>query len=748
MSLTSRSCTPGTVPLSPPPRCDTLSDSHETPVFSIHTLVRTVFNDCPGVTSQRLNISKEKKRRTAHLAITMLLVFLIISLLSLSLAAAAAAALQTGPHAGSIDVGQTLFFDDGYLWLVATSNGDSLGTTTIIPHNATRCLVASWKPSDALNLQYVTSMGHAVTEINDDDDSNTRADGCTSLVRFGNEWWTGGWAGIGSGGLLKPNLNALVPPVEYGTLINVMQDTQGLVLQQASYVHPVKVLTRDEYLYILSSTSQDAKRTELSLQRTTRDNIVRQTRYGNDVPVQPVDLLWHHIIQQNDELLPVLVVAGNTEGNGAFFGHSLVYNQDEVGGDKSNMDGFITLVDPNNLTPLSTPRRIASLQGGIDRITALCTNDKAIFVTGTTTGAFAMPKENEEVGNTNAFLLKLDGKSLETIWATQLFVEDTIPHACVTHQEAVYWTGEYTHNNDAFVGKIDVETGVTIWTRYLGTTTGSVVLQRLSATSSSILAAGYTTGSLYRQRGIDETGNDLVLVEITTDGTIQGGSNTVPNGQSAPGLEDPENIPVEEPAEEPVQEPTDDAVATPVPVQEQSVIPPIVPPFEPGQDRAPFPIPPPVQAPIETIPQPNDGDPSAGSLLFVTVCLMVAVGSSMVCYLRQRGQDNSTNRQKVLDYISKFDVHQVDLKHSATGGWHCSYAGDLARGEFQEEMGYRDDSGYRDYGDDILDSRYTDALSQVPDEPLEQNVDSLLTGMNSPDVDEPRSSRSWGRGIV
>lgn len=40
----------------------------------------------------------------------------------------------------------------------------------------------------------------------------------------------------------------------------------------------------------------------------------------------------------------------------------------------------------------------------------------------------------------------------------------------------------------------------------------------------------------------------------------------------------------------------------------------------------------------------------------------------------------NTDRKLVLDYMMDFDVEDIDLKRSATGGWHCSYANDLAYG--------------------------------------------------------------------
>jgi hypothetical protein len=67
--------------------------------------------------------------------------------------------------------------------------------------------------------------------------------------------------------------------------------------------------------------------------------------------------------------------------------------------------------------------------------------------------------------------------------------------------------------------------------------------------------------------------------------------------------------------------------------------------------------------------------------IFVIFFGIIAAGTCMFCLVRRRRErEVATDRKQVLDYLGDFDVEDVDLKHSATGGWHCSYAGPLAHG--------------------------------------------------------------------
>jgi hypothetical protein len=56
---------------------------------------------------------------------------------------------------------------------------------------------------------------------------------------------------------------------------------------------------------------------------------------------------------------------------------------------------------------------------------------------------------------------------------------------------------------------------------------------------------------------------------------------------------------------------------------------------------------------------------------------------ALAMFIRRKTASNrevSTDRSKVIQFLNAFDVEDIDLKHSATGGWHCSYSNDLARG--------------------------------------------------------------------
>jgi hypothetical protein len=62
------------------------------------------------------------------------------------------------------------------------------------------------------------------------------------------------------------------------------------------------------------------------------------------------------------------------------------------------------------------------------------------------------------------------------------------------------------------------------------------------------------------------------------------------------------------------------------------------------------------------------------------------ISGALVVALAQRARtlpktdSTATNRSKVTRYLSKFHIEDVDLRHSATGGWHCNFVGALAQG--------------------------------------------------------------------
>jgi hypothetical protein len=76
------------------------------------------------------------------------------------------------------------------------------------------------------------------------------------------------------------------------------------------------------------------------------------------------------------------------------------------------------------------------------------------------------------------------------------------------------------------------------------------------------------------------------------------------------------------------------------------------------------------------------GDSSARRHIgvYITVAL-VAVIAICVCRGCIRKEEKATERSTVFSYLHAFDLEDIEVRHSATGGWHGTYVGNLAKGE-------------------------------------------------------------------
>jgi hypothetical protein len=92
----------------------------------------------------------------------------------------------------------------------------------------------------------------------------------------------------------------------------------------------------------------------------------------------------------------------------------------------------------------------------------------------------------------------------------------------------------------------------------------------------------------------------------------------------------------------------------------------------PASSPVPFPSP-------TTTTQKAKGTYRYGMLVFIVVLVMVLVAGYVMQSRRQAEQ--TTERALVFSYLQAFDVEDVDVRHSATGGWHGTYVGKLAQGE-------------------------------------------------------------------
>lgn len=95
------------------------------------------------------------------------------------------------------------------------------------------------------------------------------------------------------------------------------------------------------------------------------------------------------------------------------------------------------------------------------------------------------------------------------------------------------------------------------------------------------------------------------------------------------------------------------------------------------------------KAPPDTVAAPNSSSTNEDSssksgkytgMLAFLLASIAAVSLAAVYVGRRMPREVNTDRSKILNYLHEFDVEDIDLKHSAMGGWHCNYANSLADG--------------------------------------------------------------------
>jgi hypothetical protein len=112
---------------------------------------------------------------------------------------------------------------------------------------------------------------------------------------------------------------------------------------------------------------------------------------------------------------------------------------------------------------------------------------------------------------------------------------------------------------------------------------------------------------------------------------------------------------------------------------------------ENGTFQAPGPllVPPPATSPGSQLGSMAGGTkPRRVGFLALAVVGLVVFG--IIIFVRMNRQPQElveTDRSKVLAYLKDFDVEDIDLRHSATGGWHCTYASNPAEKEHYRYFG-------------------------------------------------------------
>jgi hypothetical protein len=376
-----------------------------------------------------------------------------------------------------------------------------------------------------------------------------------------------------------------------------------------------------------------------------------------------------------------VIVAGTTAGQGLGFG-----TRNAPG---SDTDGFVTridaatgvIADAGGLGGNPTYRVWSTLDGD-DSVHGLCYTEgdsSFLYAVGTTAGRVGF-EDAPSTGSTaeRAYVVKIRISDMAAVWTVELegngdaFQLEGVSCAVSSDGTEVYVGGnvvsegdyvvgsdvtESYGQQDVFVAKIDsANDGQVLWTRQIGSEGVDSLAYRgglaTLADDSGVVVVGNSEGSMYRTRdGAETSYSDVFALVIASDGTY-----TLPSGGQGGGGNTP---------------------ATPTP--------PVTP--------TPPPVPTPAPKPAPVAPSPPSSDSNSDESKStrrreeweaLLILLLVGIGATFAAMCAQQywytKRESITDRGKVLDYLQSFDVEDIDLKHSATGGWHCSYVNDLARG--------------------------------------------------------------------
>lgn len=583
------------------------------------------------------------------------------------------------------------------------------------PRTSSSCFLAtvqlpSITSNKNINMTWINKQTFGDTEI---------MEACSNLayMQRGEKLIISGYSEIGGFVDSKYNPSALEESVQYGFLLDVnvnnnnnqaaFQLNGARVLQASKVMYSVAMFVTNEAIYVASQETNNVIVNEENMngdefQIDDEVDPMRFFKYGENYrmsvaryrlietqPTSPGSPLqdsfiqgWVEKLATTDsksihvagvaELGDVVVVVGTTDGQGTSFGSDPII---QVG----TLDGFITKlnVGTGNLMEeqqgKSTARRIQSINARDDWVAGMChdPNDLSYFyILGATTGQL----DEQAPGSTlnfsvQAFIMKVETATLETIW-TQQFSADRQPSdetevrgiSCVvsSDSQSVWFGGvvqsgavlpnsgttESFGNDDIFVAKLYAEDGQPHFIRQIGSSEDDGLAMRGSLTLDSqgnCVVVGNTYGSMYRTRDLSQETHWISDVFVTTI-TNDVGAIAFPVEHSEFKPESLTNAGTQTNEDDP-----EDDVAVKAPEQ----------------------------------PASQSGSAKKGMVIAVIVSLIAGALFGMACFAKKLAalnRDVDTDRSKVIEYLSDFDVDDIDMKRSATGGWHICYSNDLAIG--------------------------------------------------------------------
>jgi hypothetical protein len=399
----------------------------------------------------------------------------------------------------------------------------------------------------------------------------------------------------------------------------------------------------------------------------------------------------------------ILVLAGSAVGS-----DDAIPNNGKVGSDS---DGFVSFFSPDD-GRITGAMRIQSQVDRDDYIYDVCMNpgDEFIYVVGSTKGSFTTALNVQEV--TEAFLIKIHPATQAVVWTQPLTAQlGTQPAsieglACAVTPDGlhVYLGGvvkdsatidtHVTEGGDDFAfAQYNADTGNLVWTQQFGTRGNEHLSDLATDKEGHLLIFGTTDGSYFRER-VEGGFTDVVILGLARS-----------NGAG------PVNIDLGNPR------PPSDLITNPT-----------QPPVAPTPNSQPAPTPAPTIATLDLAATPA---PAAkkGKRGIVVMAWLFAASVVVVVFLvwrRRRNRESYPDSAQVLEYLRGFDDVEVDLKHSATGGYHGTYV--------------NHDGGPRYYKGDSETVSFGNEMSPLTYDPIvEQSLFSI-------DDDDPPSFGGGGGG--
>ena len=591
--------------------------------------------------------------------------------------------IQSGPEDGAGEsVAGGILFDPfrNVLYVTGATDGAFFGPADA---SSTNCFLATLDLQQPEDWATTTQLG--VTDV---------AESCNALLQLEDSLYVAG-AALEGGMLSELRARGSLKATVYGMILDMSLDAadsgefvlEGGNLQHEYHVqYPIAMDRDSENLYVASIISEDVTENEFYEPFTPQDygygsafsvkvqRFDKAPKLEGDASLQETLLpSWQREIGTSSSVYAAgllymsgssLILAGSTQGWDSAF-------PDATPGD--DYDGILTELDPSTGLLTSRSFRVESQPDRDERIYGVCKQDgeeNSFYVVGMTTGNLestdARPDQTAQ-----AFIMKLQvvttrGFSME--WIRQVGAEggtgsnsvEGIACAVTPDGRNVYMVGRVhadasmsgtdqksTGGTDMFIMQLDTAEGTTNYIRQLGSTGDDYVTDVTCDKEGNAIPLLTTVGSMYRDNE-ESKEQDIVVMSVSrADGTFDLPIGMTDAGNGGSGVT-----------------PTEPVVNPPPPVS------------GPTEGTPPAPAPAPTPAvDVGAVDEGGSDDKTGAKIAIAVIVLSVVALAGFFVYRRvSHGKDlYYSDEDHVVEYLKGFDDVEVDLKHSATGGWHGTY---------------------------------------------------------------------------